>query len=207
MFRILCLTLGYFIGCIQSAYLLGKIVYKVDIRKEGSGNAGSTNILRTFGKKSALIVFISDFTKGIFSFLICSYIVQKFGIFNNTDAPLAGFYAGVGAILGHNFPFYMKFKGGKGVATLLGLIFIVNYKIALICYAIGIVTVFFHKFISLASLIIATLFPILLFVFKVELESIIIAMFLTVMTCYKHQENIKRLLNGTERKFTGGKHE
>lgn len=199
MFRIICILIGYFLGCVQSAYIVGKIGYKIDIRHFGSGNAGSTNVLRTLGKKAAIIVFTSDVIKSIVAFFMVGYIFGE----NNINS-LAGMYAGAGVIIGHTFPFYMKFKGGKGVASILGLMLVVNYKAALICYLVGILVICIFRYVSLSSLVMVVLYPILLYFFKVELEIVLVTGFLSIMIYFKHIENIKRLLNKTERKITGG---
>ena len=105
MFRLICLCIGYCIGCIETAYVVGRI-WQVDLRQHGSGNLGTTNALRVLGKKAGALVFIGDIMKSVIAFVICRAI---FG------SNLAGVYGSVGAVLGHNYPFYLKFKGGKGI--------------------------------------------------------------------------------------------
>jgi acyl phosphate:glycerol-3-phosphate acyltransferase len=193
MFRLICLLIGYIIGCIQTSYLIGKYVYNVDIREHGSGNAGSTNTTRIFGKKTGLVVFICDVSKAIIGFMIGSYLFSF----------IPGIYTGVGVMLGHNFPFFMGFKGGKGVASFLGVLLAFDFKIAIICYIIGIFTTLLFKYISLASMVMGIIFPIILILFNMDLEVIIIAIFLAIMIIIKHSQNVKRLINGNERKVGG----
>ena len=111
MFRLICLCIGYCIGCIETAYVVGRI-WQVDLRQHGSGNLGTTNALRVLGKKAGALVFIGDIMKSVIAFVICRAI---FG------SNLAGVYGSVGAVLGHNYPFYLKFKGGKGIAVMIGM--------------------------------------------------------------------------------------
>ena len=113
MFRFICMILGYGIGCLQSAYLVGRFAGHMDLRQYGSGNLGTTNALRVLGKKAGAITFVCDILKSVLGFLLCKMIFQQI--------PLAGLYGCVGVILGHDFPFYLNFKGGKGIAATAGL--------------------------------------------------------------------------------------
>ena len=200
MFRLYCFLIGYFIGCIQFAYIICKIFGKIDIREHGSGNAGMTNVTRVMGAKAGVLVFILDILKGIIAFNICSFIF--FGTTFKEVNILAGLYGGFGAIIGHDFPFYLKFKGGKGVATTLGFLLFLNPIIALITYICGFITGFFSRYISLAALVMHTIFLILMIIFKISLESIFIVFICVVLCYYQHRGNIKRLINGNERKFS-----
>jgi acyl phosphate:glycerol-3-phosphate acyltransferase len=175
----------------------------VDIREHGSGNAGSTNTTRIFGKKTGLVVFICDVSKAIIGFMIGSYLFDGMGTFNIGNSFIPGIYTGVGVMLGHNFPFFMGFKGGKGVASFLGVLLAFDFKIAIICYIIGIFTTLLFKYISLASMVMGIIFPIILILFNMDLEVIIIAIFLAIMIIIKHSQNVKRLINGNERKVGG----
>ena len=124
MERVISLLIGYVFGLLQSGYLYGKFVKNTDIRQHGSGNAGSTNILRVFGVKSALIVFLGDFFKAV----VAMFIARKlFGGTGNGD--LYAMYAGLGVTLGHDFPFYMNFKGGKGIASMAGILTAMDLRI------------------------------------------------------------------------------
>ena len=201
MFRLICLLIGYGFGCIQSAYILGRAVGKIDIREYGSGNAGFTNTTRVLGKKVGAIVFLIDLFKLIAAYFICAALFKNM----TGSAILAGAYAGIGTVLGHNFPFYLGFRGGKGIACTLGLMLCVNWKIALITYAIGFVVFMAKKYISLSSLTMALLYPVIMIItrnrFGFTIEEILIMFALCALAYIKHISNIKRLLSGTENKF------
>ena len=113
MFRLICILIGYCIGCIESAHVVGKL-WRVDLRQHGSGNLGTTNALRVLGKKAGAMVFIGDILKSVIAFLICRAIFKD-------NATVAGLFGSVGAVLGHNYPFYLNFKGGKGIAVMIGM--------------------------------------------------------------------------------------
>ena len=131
MLRILLLIIGYFIGNIETGYIFGKL-NKMDIRNYGSGNAGATNTLRVLGPKAGLIVFLGDFCKSLIPCLVVRYIFRD----NVSLSYVYMLYIGLGVVLGHNFPFYLGFKGGKGVASTAGIIMALDYRIAFVCLAI-----------------------------------------------------------------------
>lgn len=197
MFRILCLVIGYFIGCIQSAYVVGKVM-RVDIRKHGSGNLGTTNALRVLGKRAGAITFACDILKSVISFTIC---YKLFG------SAVAGVYASFGAVLGHDFPFYLKFKGGKGIAATVGMVgalsVVFNPWMALVTYAIGILGVLFSGTVSLGSLLFSVSIPFALIFMGAEREMISVTTMMMSLAFYRHKENIVRLKNGTENKLFG----
>ena len=206
MIRIVCLLIGYVCGLFQTSFIYGKM-HGIDIRNYGSGNAGTTNALRVLGTKAGLIVFAGDVLK-------CRLAVLLSRLFFSAGHPdmkyLYMLYAGAGAILGHNFPFYLHFKGGKGIAATAGLILSFHpYFIPM-----GVV-LFFGAFltphyVSLGSLLVYAGFMIELVVLgqlgvfgmgqAALTELYIIGAFLTIMAYWKHRENIKRLLHGNERK-------
>lgn len=202
MFRLFCLLIGYAIGCIQSAFIAGKVLGNIDIREHGSGNAGTTNAIRVLGMKAGVVVFLVDLSKVIIAYISCSLIFDGGGSFVSGSSFLPGIYAGIGAVIGHNFPAYLKFKGGKGIACTLGLMLCIDWKIALMAYAVGLVLLFVKWYISLSSLVTALLFPILLIVFGFEIEPILLCFGLCILAYVKHIPNIKRLLSGTENKFS-----
>lgn len=205
MFRIICLLIGYLFGCLQSAYFLGKTVGKIDIREYGSGNAGFTNTTRVLGKKVGAMVFIFDLFKVIVAYIVCSLIFNGNGSFVNGESLLPGIYAGLGTVLGHNFPFYLGFRGGKGIACTLGLMLCADWRIALATYLIGFIVFIAKRYISLASLTMALLYPVFMIItknmFGFDFEEIILMFLLCVLAYIKHKSNIERLLNGTENKF------
>lgn len=212
MERIICLIIGYIFGLFQSGYIYGKF-HHIDIRKEGSGNAGTTNALRTLGWKAGLFTFLGDSFKCIFAVIAVHLI---FGKTQQDILPLLAMYAGMGAVLGHNYPFYMRFKGGKGIAATAGLIAsTLPVPLGLACLLIFIAIVAFTKYVSVGSLAVVTVYLIEVILYgqkggfgvsqRIAAEMYIIAFILLVSAVYKHRENIKRLLNGTENKLSVGK--
>ena len=206
MVRLACLAVGYVFGLFQTSYIYGRF-HGIDIREHGSGNAGTTNMLRTLGLKAGLITFAGDVLKCIFAILVAGLLFRK----TYPDmVPLLKMYAGAGAILGHNFPFYLKFRGGKGIAATAGLVLSFDPIISIL----GIITffsIFFGThYVSLGSLLVYTGLAIEIIVMGqmgpfgmstahlYELYALILV--LAIMAFWKHRENIGRLLKGTERK-------
>ena len=194
MFRLICLVLGYFIGCIQSAYIVGKIWHK-DIRKYGSGNLGSTNALRVLGKKAAAITFTCDILKAVLAFVIAYHIFGR--------SIVAGVYGSAGAVLGHDFPFYLSFKGGKGIAATIGLILClsatVNPWIAAFSYGLGIIGVLIKGYVSMGSLIFVVAIPFACYFTGAGNEVTLVASLMPVLAVYQHRANIERIIHGNER--------
>lgn len=211
MFRIVCLLIGYAFGMFQTAYIVGKFS-GIDIREHGSKNAGFTNTNRVLGIKKGAIVFFMDVLKAAAAFVVATLIAQNVGLYAGgtffySRYVLPGLYAGFGAILGHCFPFYLKFKGGKGVACVLGLIIMLDWRVMVISFATGLVIVAITRYISLTSLVITLLVPVLMFAFGYGYETVGLTAAIGVLIWFLHRENIKRLLSGGENKFslTGGK--
>lgn len=200
--RLICLAIGYCFGCISIALIVSK-VFNSDLRSQGSGNLGTTNALRVLGLKAGLITFFGDIAKGVFPFLICRAIFPEFGEFGI----MAGVYGTVGAVLGHIFPFYLKFKGGKGIATCIGSMFCVGLSFAPWIVPIFVVTTFglagISKYISLGSILFMIMIPIFLTIVQFYVEGTVLMSGIAAIILYKHKENIQRLLTGTERKFYG----
>lgn len=207
MERLICVVIGYIFGLFQTAYIYGRVNH-IDIREHGSGNAGTTNALRTLGKKAGLITFLGDCFKCVFAVLFVQFIYKER---LPEMLPLLSMYAGMGVILGHNFPCYLKFKGGKGIAATAGLLLSTNLWMTLIALVVFVGTVAITRYVSLGSLIVVTLFVVQVAVYGqgggfgmtqphlFELYGITI--FLMLLAYYKHRENIKRLLKGTENKL------
>lgn len=205
--RIICLAVGYLCGLFQTAYIYGR-TKGIDIREKGSGNAGTTNTLRTFGVKAGVLVLFGDILKCAIACLAARFIIAPY------LAPdinyLLVLYAAAGAILGHNFPFYMNFRGGKGIAATAGLIICFHWSFFIMGVIVFFGTFFTTHYVSLGSLLVYAGFMIELVVLgqmgifgmpqEALIEMYVIAGFLTVMAYYKHKDNIKRLLGGTERK-------
>lgn len=212
MERIICVLIGYVFGLFQTGYIYGKSQH-VDIRKQGSGNAGTTNALRTLGWKAGLITLLGDCFKCVLAIVTVHMI---FGKSHADILPLLSMYAGMGAILGHNFPFYMNFKGGKGIAATAGLLLsTTNWWMVLICLVAFVAIVATTRYVSIGSLVVVTLYFLeILYLgqtgaFGMETQYVHelygIVLFLTVLAFYKHKANIQRLLAGTENKLSVGK--
>lgn len=211
MERVICLAIGYVCGLLQTGYLIGKINH-IDIRKEGSGNAGSTNALRVMGWKAGLLTFAGDVLKCVIAILIVRYLFE-----DSEFVPLLAMYAGAGATLGHNFPFYLKFKRGKGIAVLAGLVISTKVWMSPIPLAAFLIAVIFTRYVSLGSLLAYTMFFLEVVTcgelgcfgmeaaYRYELYILLFA--LTVLAWYRHKANIGRLLSGTENRFGSKKKE
>lgn len=206
MERLACLAIGYVFGLFQTSYLYGKL-HGIDIRNYGSGNAGTTNMLRTLGTKAGVLTFLGDAFKCVFAVLLVRVL---FGRTNGDILPLLSIYTAAGVILGHNFPFYLGFHGGKGVAATAGLILSLNPVMTVL----GIVTfgtaLCLTHYVSLGSLLVYAGFLVELVVFgqngmfgmtqRSLNEMYAVGAALTVLAFYMHRTNIVRLLHGNERK-------
>ncbi len=206
MIRLICLLIGYVCGLFQTAFLYGKMK-GIDIRDYGSGNAGTTNTLRVLGTRAGLIVLAGDILKCILAVTIARF---AFGAAHPGEKYLYMLYAAAGAILGHNFPFYLHFRGGKGIAATAGLILSFHPWFIPMGVALFFSAFLITHYVSLGSLLVYAGFMIELVVLgqlgvfgasqAVLNEMYVIGAFLTVMAYWKHRENIKRLLSGNERK-------
>jgi glycerol-3-phosphate acyltransferase PlsY len=202
--RIIALLIGYAFGLIQTAFLYGKR-HGIDIRTVGSGNAGTTNALRTFGKHVGILVFLGDCLKAVCAIVLVSLLFRTSDIL-----PVIRLYAGIGAIAGHNYPFYMSFKGGKGVACTAGVIIAFSLKLTIAAAILFFGSLALTNYVSLGSLLIAGVF----FIGTVILgqtgqipiaashlpELYILAGIISGSIFFRHRSNITRLMNGTERK-------
>lgn len=208
MDRIVCLLAGYAFGLIQTGYLYGRI-NGVDIRQYGSGNSGTTNALRVLGKKAGLIVFIGDFMKTLIPCVAVRFLFRE----NMAAGYLLTLYTGFGVILGHNYPFYLKFKGGKGIAATAGILTALDWRLMLICLAAFVLVVAVSRFVSLGSLVVSVIF----LAWNVFMagqyqiphnrvaEYYIAAAAISAMAFWRHRANIVRLVRGKENKLWGGK--
>jgi glycerol-3-phosphate acyltransferase PlsY len=193
---IIIIIIAYLLGNISTSYIVAKRLTGVDIRTQGSGNAGSTNVLRTLGKKAGAMTFLGDVLKGIIAVVIAQIIARLAGI----DVVTAGYVAVVGVVSGHNWPAFLGFRGGKGVATSLGAMIAVNPIIALICFGIFLLIAATTKYVSLASVLGISTSPIIM-IFIQNKKGILVTLFLAISVIYTHRENLKRLIKGTERKI------
>lgn len=207
MERVVCLVIGYVFGLFQTAYFYG-MAHGIDIRKHGSGNSGTTNALRVLGTKAGLIVFAGDCIKCILA--VCA-VRLIFGKSHPDEIYLLCMYAGAGAILGHNFPFYMNFKGGKGIAATAGLVLSFHPYLIPMGVILFFGTFLTTHYVSLGSLLVYAGLMIEMVVCgqlgvftgmtqPMLIELYVLTALLTVMAYWKHRENIKRLIHGEERK-------
>ena len=192
--------IAYFIGSISFSVIFSRKFAGFDVRDKGSGNAGTTNVLRTVGKKVAALTLLCDILKGVIAIVI-AIIASK--IWTDINAELLKYLAGFFAILGHTFPIFFEFRGGKGVATSLGVLITLNWKIGLICLVFAIILIALTRMVSVGSIMSAILFPVLIvFMGNAKFESIVISVLIALLVVFNHRSNIKRLKNGTENKLS-----
>lgn len=206
MERLICLAMGYVFGLFQTGYFYSK-AHSMDIRNYGSGNSGSTNVLRVMGVKAGLIVFLGDAFKMVFACLLTRYLFA--------DQPdriyLYLLYTGFGVVLGHNFPFFMGFKGGKGIAASAGLLLSTDWRVMLVCLVVFASVVAVTRYVSLGSILVMICFFIGMVFFgnrgdygladSVRTEFFVMAGVISGMGIWRHHSNIHRLLSGTENKI------
>jgi len=199
---IIVAIIAYCLGSVSFSVLISKKMAGFDVREKGSKNAGSTNVLRTVGKKAAIITLICDILKGVIAVAIA---VLLGNLVEGTDKALLAQIAGLFAVIGHTFPVFFKFKGGKGVATALGVLFIINWQIALICLVFALLLMVITKIVSVGSLAAAVLFPVLTMFITTNYITpgnyLIFGILMAVFIIYNHRANLKRLANGTENKI------
>jgi len=193
----LALVLGYLLGNIQTAILISKDIYKDDVRMHGSGNAGTNNMLRVFGKRAGAFTFLGDFLKGLAAVLIGRLLCGEVG----------GYVCGFAAVIGHDFPVFYKFRGGKGIATSLGMGWICFPMLALLTTLIGFGIIWMTQIVSIGSLIGFTFFTFgVVLRYSSNLPAVICFLVLWALALYQHRENIARLRKGEEnRLFPRGK--
>ena len=195
--------IAYLIGSINFSIILSKKMAGFDVREKGSGNAGTTNMLRAVGKKAAAITLVCDILKGVVAILVAMFIGN---VVEEANKPLLVQIAGIAVILGHTFPIFFKFKGGKGVATSLGVLIMINWQIGLICLVFALILIVLTQMVSVGSIAAAILYPVLtLFIpenYIVQGNYLIYSVILAVLVVFNHRENVKRLLNGTENKIS-----
>ena len=203
---IIVAIIAYAIGSINFSVIISKKMAGFDVREKGSGNAGSTNMLRSVGKKAAILTLICDILKGVIAVLV-AFIIGK--ISKNVDQALLVQIAGILVVVGHTFPIFFEFKGGKGVATSLGVLLIINWKIGLICLVFALVIMALSRMVSLGSIGAAVLFPVLtLFIHSnyivqaTGIKYIVFGIILAAFVIFNHRANIQRIANGTENKLS-----
>jgi glycerol-3-phosphate acyltransferase PlsY len=197
-------VLSYLIGSFPAGYIAGRIA-GIDIRTVGSGNVGATNVLRALGKRFGYPVFLIDFAKGVVA-VVLAHLIAKHGGFGEKAIEIAGTLAGICAVLGHSFPLWLKFRGGKGVATSIGVLFALMPLAAAIMCAVWLVTFEIGRYVSLASVVASVALPIsvaAMFFFK-RLNTPVLLYFsicLAAVVVIRHRSNLSRLAKGTEPRF------
>lgn len=189
---ILVLVISYLLGSIPFGLLAGKLWAKVDVREHGSGNIGMTNVLRTAGVFCAIITLIGDAGKGVVAVLMARHFISD---------PTFALIAGILAVIGHNWPIYLRFKGGKGVATVAGVLVAFHPMVAAVLLVIWLLVLLISRYISLASIVVAFCLPIVLFIFRAGWLEVLLATIVAAFTIYRHRSNIERLRQGTEFRF------
>lgn len=203
LFALVCLVAGYFCGCISTGYFVGRF-YHTDIRTLGSGNAGTTNVLRNFGKIPALITFLGDILKAILPIVLIRFLVPMEPLWY-----LLGLYCGLGVVLGHNYPFYLGFKGGKGIAVTSAVILSMAHPLVIVIgLLLFIVVVAITRYVSVGSLIVAWYIPVNTILFyrgfqenHLFLHMLVISLLFTFFAYFQHRQNIVRLIHGNENKL------
>ena len=203
--RIICLAVGYLFGLFQTGYIVGKVKH-IDIRQKGSGNAGSTNAVRVMGWKAGAVTFAGDVLKCILAILLMRYVFRE-----SEFQPLLAMYTGMGVTLGHNFPFYLNFKGGKGMAVMGALVLMTGWQMVPIPLSAFLIVVIFTRYVSLGSILAAVMYFMEVVFYgcmggfamkqQYEIELYILAGAIAVLAWIRHKDNIKRLLAGTENRF------
>ena len=203
---IIIAIIAYAIGSISFSVIISRKMAGFDLREKGSGNAGSTNMLRTVGKRAAVLTLICDILKGVVAVLIAVLIGK---IVKNVDKALLVQIAGIVVVVGHTFPIFFEFKGGKGVATSLGVLLTINWKIGLICLVFALVIMAATRIVSMGSVGAAILCPILTMFLSTNfivpakgIKYFVFSLILATIVIINHRENIKRIIAGTENKLT-----
>lgn len=202
---IIVAIVAYLLGSISFSVIISKKIAGFDVREKGSGNAGATNMLRSVGKGAAALTLLADALKGVVAIL---FAIIVGAIVKDTDKALLVQIAGIAVVLGHTFPIFFGFKGGKGIATSLGVLLMTNWKIALICLVFALVLMALTKMVSMGSVGAAILFPVLVLFINTNYtvsegsSYFVYSVILAVLVAFNHRSNIKRILNGTENKLS-----
>ena len=191
-----CMVAGYIFGCFSTAYIVGKANH-IDIRAYGSGNAGTTNALRTLGKKAGAITFVGDLLKALIPLLILRFIIFK----DHPDVNLYCLYCGLGVVLGHNFPFWLKFKGGKGIAVTTGVFYGVSPVSSIFANIAFILVALVTRYVSLASIVALVVACTWMIIDYNDYRYTIVLCLYFGLAIWQHRKNIVRLIKGTENKL------
>jgi glycerol-3-phosphate acyltransferase PlsY len=201
-FEIIGVVLAYLLGSLPSSVWLGQAYHGIDVRNFGSGNAGTTNTFRVLGKKAGILVMALDIFKGLTAVTLATVWMQL-GLIAETQIVLFKLIFGISAVIGHIFPIYVGFKGGKGVATLLGMVLGLNPLVAGICVAVFLIALLVTKYVSLGSILGTLTFPVMLLITDIEPNDVILIIFgftFFMVVLFTHKKNVRRILNGTENK-------
>lgn len=192
---------AYVIGSINFAVIFSRKFAGFDVREKGSKNAGTTNVLRTVGKRVALLTLVCDILKGVVAILVA--ILAEY-MWEGLDVTTLKYIAGFMVILGHTFPIFFEFRGGKGVATAIGVLLMLNWKIGLICLVFGLLIIAITKMVSLGSVLAAILFPILIIFLQenVTFIGIVFSFLIAILVIFNHRSNLKRIKEGKESKIS-----
>lgn len=195
---IICILFGYLFGCFSTGFFIGKI-NKIDIREYGSKSSGTTNALRTLGAKAAILTLVGDLIKAVIAVLLVRFVIFR-------DYPeyvkLLSLYTGFGVVMGHNYPAWLRFKGGKGIAATGGAMVAFDPWIIPVGLPIFVISIAITKYVSVGSLLVSLTFPIWVAVKNQgEIHMLLVAFAYTISAFIKHSSNIKRLINGTENKI------
>ena len=203
--NIITAIVAYLIGSVNFSVILSKKMAGFDVREKGSGNAGTTNMLRSVGKKAAALTLLCDILKGVVAILIAIFVGK---VIPNLDKALLVQLAAISVVIGHTFPIFFQFKGGKGVATSLGVLLMVNWQIGLICLVFAIILIVLTQMVSLGAVSAAILYPVLVMFIHTNYtvsegsNYLIFAIILAILVVFNHRTNIKRLLEGKENKIS-----
>ncbi len=199
LFLILIAIIAYALGSINGAIIAGRYVFRKDVRRFGSGNAGLTNYYRNFGTPGMVLLVLIDVLKAVAAVLVGGALMKRF------DAMEVGMlFAGFCAILGHILPIYYQFKGGKGVLAGVTMAFLVDWRVGLCCFLTFLILMLFTRFVSLGSIVGSALCPVYLWIFGHNRLSIVLGALCALLIVIKHAENIVRLIGGTERRIDLG---
>lgn len=205
LWMVAALLIGYLLGSINFGVIVSRCIYHEDVRTKGSGNAGTTNILRTYGKKAAALTLAGDMLKGVVAVLLCRYVASAV-LANPQYGIYAGYVAAIGAVCGHLWPVWFGFKGGKGIAVAAGAILASEPVVLAALLAVFILIVLISRIVSLASVIVAILYPVFTVIWSLHTQRStvftgICTVIMAILVVWMHRANIKRLMNGTEYKF------
>jgi glycerol-3-phosphate acyltransferase PlsY len=184
---------GYLLGNINGAYIIGKVVGGIDIREHGSRNAGATNVNRVLGSKPAVLALAIDLLKGVVAVVVGRHL---------GGGDVGAIIVGIVVVCGHNWPFVLNFKGGKGIATSLGVLLSLDIRVAMILLIAGIIIILTTRYVSLASVVCALCYPVLVIAFGLSQEMIVFSVVISAFALVRHKDNIKRLLGGQESKVS-----